>query len=458
MEVAETQLSSTERASNSLLTIALSPSGNLYIDENPPASTEMELPSSIVDSIKQEFEKGSGFGLLHLAVTNIAAATNETLQFWRNFSGRFIMKLRELADPDDATARGLTDIVLSEQEATEFIQNAPLMKGLEYLTLETLQRTWDALRSALLSELGNSALTIESYLRSKNELWSIVGRVFFHLAENKLNTSEPFAFLATYTTGIPVQGKVQHAPLRKATENFSKNGRKSSLLSLLLPVHKASSQSRFLKGLVDSGKLFHPQPWSPDTAYCFLKDIPIFEEVGIGVKVPNWWKSSNPPRPKLEITVGEDRQEGVGADALLDFSATLALGEHALSEEEIEELLQSGEGLVRFKGNWVEVNKERLQELLSKWKQLRKEVGKDGVQFLDGLRMIAGLPLNSTSISKLEFSTGQPFDQWLTIKSGAWFSSVLEGLRHPDRKSLDDLAISFKAVLRPYQEVGVQWL
>jgi hypothetical protein len=37
----------------------------------------------------------------------------------------------------------------------------------------------------------------QDWLREKNPLWRMVGRVTFHLAENKRDESYPFAFMAT---------------------------------------------------------------------------------------------------------------------------------------------------------------------------------------------------------------------------------------------------------------------
>ena len=53
--------------------------------------------------------------------------------------------------------------------------------------------------------------------------------------------------------------------------------KKSLLLSLLLPVHRAAEKSTFLKSMVDTGKVFKPLAWSAQEAYQFLKDIPQFE-------------------------------------------------------------------------------------------------------------------------------------------------------------------------------------
>ena len=48
---------------------------------------------------------------------------------------------------------------------------------------------------------------MEAFLRRKSPLWNLVGRVCFHLAENKGDDDAPFAFLATYTTRLGAQAK-----------------------------------------------------------------------------------------------------------------------------------------------------------------------------------------------------------------------------------------------------------
>ena len=54
------------------------------------------------------------------------------------------------------------------------------------------------------------------YLKVINPLWHLLGRVTFHLAENKRDASRPFAFLATYTHRLSRQDRLQHLPLAEA--------------------------------------------------------------------------------------------------------------------------------------------------------------------------------------------------------------------------------------------------
>ena len=81
------------------------------------------------------------------------------------------------------------------------------------------------------------------------------------------------------------------------------------------------------------------------------RTFPIFEESGLIVRVPDWWKPQSPAaadRQRARSTRRKGRQLGV--DALLDFSVGVTLDGEPLTEAEIEELLASAGGLVRAQG------------------------------------------------------------------------------------------------------------
>ena len=48
---------------------------------------------------------------------------------------------------------------------------------------------------------------MQAYLSDLNPQWRLVGRVTFHLAENKRDPEHPFAFLATYIPRLSAQGR-----------------------------------------------------------------------------------------------------------------------------------------------------------------------------------------------------------------------------------------------------------
>ena len=94
------------------------------------------------------------------------------------------------------------------------------MRGLEYLTSAALSAWWSALDDHVRDEMRACKEGPHAYLRQKNPLWRLVGRVTLHLAENKRDPEHPFAFLATYAQRLSTQGRVQHLPLRRYRRRF----------------------------------------------------------------------------------------------------------------------------------------------------------------------------------------------------------------------------------------------
>lgn len=113
---------------------------------------------------------------------------------------------------------------------------------------------------------------------------------------------------------------------------------------------------------MDSGQVYTPTAWSAEQARQLLRSVQTLEECGLSVRVPDWW--SKRPRPQVNVTVGEKKRTALDAQSMLDFSVGVALGDFELTLEEIRELLSSQDGLVMFKGKWVEVDRDKLNQAL----------------------------------------------------------------------------------------------
>lgn len=390
--------------------------------------------------------------LLDLAFDTSSRNQDPIVSYWGQLAKIFLTRVRESLEPDKLLVDDFKELQISTTEIETILTNLPAMHGLEYCSAATITTVWESVKNSFARQVRESAATIDEFLRSKNDLWATVGRVFFHLAENKQDSKRPFAFMATYTTKISQQGRLQHAPLGRAVEHFSREAAKSSLLAILIPVHKAAANSPFLKRLVDERLIYHPQPWGAAEAFEFLKDIPIFEEFGIGIRIPNWWSAKKPRQPSLKITVGEETSNVCGADALLDFSAECVIDGQQLTQAEIQELLAAGTGLVQFKGSWTYVDSERLQEIVAHLKKLK---ARKDITLLEGLRLLAGTSLGGDR-TLTEITTAEARHR--EVVSGAWLTKTLEALRNPATLPATTLATSLTATLRPYQERGVQWL
>ena len=282
------------------------------------------------------------------------------------------------------------------------VLQAPPMQGGEYLGPHVLLTWWTELDTLVRTEIKQHPDGLQAYLSKRNPQWRLVGRVTFHLAENKRDPDHPFAFLATYIPKLSAQGRVQHEPLGKALKEYAGAKNRSALLSLLLPIQQAAERSTLISELVDSGEVYHALAWSPREAYRFLQDIPVFEESGLVVRVPDWWKSNRPPRPAVNVKIDARKGTVLSVDALLEFSVNLTLDGEPLTENERKQLLESVGGLVALKGKWVEVDRDKLAQALEHWKEVERDTHENGLSFYDGMRLLAGVSRQHDASASVE--------------------------------------------------------
>jgi hypothetical protein len=341
-----------------------------------------------------------------------------------------------------------------EGEWARLVEAAPPMKGLEYLSSAVAERFWDELDQHARARIAQTPGGGPAYLKALNPVWNAVGRVTFHLAENKRNPAHPFAFLATYTHRISEQGKVQHLPLGRALEEYAGARNRAALAALLSPVQQAAGKSPVARELLDSRAIFHPQVWQPAQAYAFLKNIPQFEQSGVIVRIPDWWKAGRPPRPQVNVRIGEKGANLLGRDGLLDFKVEMSLDGEPLTKEEWQSILSSANGLVLLKGKWVEVDQEKLKEVLSHWKKVESATGQDGVSLLQGLRLLSGFDSSSALAPETEAARAE----WSSVIAGAGLEGILQEMQNPSAAAESDPAPELQAELRPYQRQGAHWL
>ena len=116
-------------------------------------------------------------------------------------------------------------------------------------------------------------------------------------------------------------------------------------------------------------------------------------------------------------------------------------------------LMAVEEGLVLLRGQWIEVDREKLTEALDHWKKL-EEQAQEGLTFIEGMRLLAGAPKDLSD-------EGGPNDdqrEWSFVRAGEWLGEILAELRSPGNLNRVSPGGKIKNVLRKYQEVGVNWL
>ena len=440
-------------AANALAPI-LTPHGRLLLATDETGASL--LTPDLARRLQQSFSRGSGHGLVRLGAGEVGIAMPAVFGYWREFGTRYVAAVCALssaaADPESDTATADPAIPPPPAEELEALAAAaPPMTGAEYLTASMLRSLWQEIAAAWQAELIESGLTIQNFLKAQNPAWNLVGRVHFNLAENRKDTDAPFAFLATYTTRLSAHAKAQHVPLGQALREYAGAANKERLLSLLLPVQRAAQQCAWLKTMVAEGEIFHPLRWTPAEALQLLSDVPHLEAAGVMLRVPIAWKAGRPPRPKVSATVGNTTPGAFGKDALLDFKMGVTLDGEPLTEDEVSRLLAGSDGLALVRGRWVEVDRDKLNGMLARFRQAEHTAAEGGVSFAEAMRMLAG-----ANIGPDDAPIADP--DWSSIVAGPWLAETLAGLRSPEGLARIEPGSALQAELRPYQKAGVRWL
>ncbi|MCK4981713.1 MAG: DEAD/DEAH box helicase, partial [Victivallaceae bacterium] len=434
--------------------LILSPSGHLRIESATAANTNeiWNAPKNTADNLMKSFSLGNGSGLLALIREELPSGIPASFRYFRNQAREFVTRLCHAQEPESRDLTALFDSIRPDASAFGFeVLEAPPLRGAEYINADWLMELRTALERCVQDEFNNYSGAFSEWVRKLNPAWKNVGKVSFHLAENKQDKTGtyPFAFIATFIHRLSENNSPKHLPLGAAVKAYAND--RNALLTLLKPVQGASERSKLIVQLQESRGIFRPQVWTARQAYDFLHDIPAIEESGVIVRIANIWKNTSPPKVKVSVNIDLKKGQKIGINALLDFSFKTTLNGMELSREELEQILHSDGGLVRIKGEWVEAEPDKIRDLLQQWDEAA-QAGEAGFSFVQGLRMLAGANLK-------DFSTMPEIDrEFCSVNASGQLKKLLTELDSPSRIVLPELPPKLRKTLRPYQFEGVQWL
>ena len=420
--------------------LRLTPSGRLTLEQSHDAPP---LDGEVAARLSEPFARGSGAGLLRLGAGEVGQGLPPVFAWWRDFAARYVAALC-------GQGEGAVVAPPAAAELASLVLTAPMMTGAEYLSGEVLLDLWAALGEAFGTAFAGAGTDLQSFLKTLNPVWNLVGRVYFNLAENRRDPDYPFAFMATYTTSLSANARAQHAPLGQAMREYAGADNREKLLSLLRPVQRASEACGWLRVAVEAGEIFHPLRWTAAEAGRFLASVPELENAGVVLRMPATWRANRPARPKVAATVGARAPSAVGLDGLLDFSVDVTLDGEPLSGAEIDALLAGTDALVLLRGQWVEIDRDGLTRAMERFKAAEALAAREGLTFAEAMRLLAGATV-----------TGDGADaetaDWAAISAGPWLAETLKTLREPRGAGVDP-GPALQGTLRPYQKDGVQWL
>jgi non-specific serine/threonine protein kinase len=424
--------------------ISLTPHAALLWAENAAGAPSRDVAEAPADWRRHLFAlAGAG------ADPPVDSGEAAVMRFWRSFAEALLFALCRLPDEDIAPGPAVLLPCPSDARLDAWLENAPPMTGGEYLSRRSLQDIWNKLAAWCLDEAAHCG-GLAAFMEKRAPGWRRVGRVTFHLAENKTDADFPFAFLATYTIALNRDGRPVHKILGEALKHYAGEDDRAALVSLLSPVRAAAERLPWVADMVASGAVYRPQAFSISQAHRLLLDVPDLELGGLSVSIPDWWEKR--PRPNVRITVGENSAPTVGLQGLLDWNVGLALDDRDLSREEIQALFEAGDGLVLFKGRWIEADSRKLRQALEHWEEARAACEEEGITFAQGMRLLAGLPMNLGAADNDEDAGAAA---WPHVEAGVAMQELLRKVRNPEAEAVP---ASLNGRLRPYQQAGLSWL
>ncbi|MGD2179816.1 DEAD/DEAH box helicase [Lusitaniella coriacea] len=183
-----------------------------------------------------------------------------------------------------------------------------------------------------------------------------------------------------------------------------------------------------------------------DDAFEFLKETAwVLEDAGYKVVIPAWWTPQGRKRAKLRLKVSKSKSasksENKGyfsLDRLVQYQYQLAIGDEAVTPEEWEQLVDAKSPLVQFRGEWVELDSAKMQQMLEFW----QKHGEENPEM---------------SLMELLQKEAEAGDEW-DIERDDSLEEMLRKLNDKSRLALVEELPNFEGTLREYQKRGVSWL
>ncbi|XP_019629685.1 PREDICTED: uncharacterized protein LOC109473944 [Branchiostoma belcheri] len=163
-----------------------------------------------------------------------------------------------------------------------------------------------------------------------------------------------------------------------------------------------------------------------------LNTVDVFNNLGVKVILPKELRKILKPKAVVyaELEGSKNQQSFFSIGDLLTYNWKIAIGDEYIAVHEFERLVQSGEGLVRFRDKYISVKPEEMTTILNNVKQEPPQPS----------------PLDLLKESLLEDSK---------FHLSASLSSMVESVKNVEEHPIPH---NLQATLRPYQVSGYRWL
>ncbi|NJN37552.1 MAG: DEAD/DEAH box helicase [Acaryochloridaceae cyanobacterium CSU_3_4] len=174
----------------------------------------------------------------------------------------------------------------------------------------------------------------------------------------------------------------------------------------------------------------------------------VLENAGYKVIVPAWWTPKGRQRAKIKlrakgksVSSSNDKSKGYfSKERLVQYKYDLAIGDQNISEAEWLALVQAKSPLVQFRGQWMHLDQDKMQQMLEFWQTQQAE--NPDMSLLEFMRMTA----EGGEAVEVDFDRDKTLAHMLNQLQD---KSKLAAIADP---------ATLQGTLREYQKRGVSWL
>lgn len=230
---------------------------------------------------------------------------------------------------------------------------------------------------------------------------------------------------------------------------------------------RATFQRRFGKGFeqrlllqLAHGARMYPQLWeglktdrpvgiplNRPQALDFLKESAwVLEDGGYKVIVPAWWTPEGRQRARLRLrTSAPTSSQGAAGGyfnlpSLLQYRYELAIGDQPVSEQEWQLLVESKASLVHFRGQWIELDQDKMARMLEFWQKQ------------------PATPQEMSLTEVLQRAAASEEDEEMELVCDEALAEMLSRLRNKESFIPLETPPGLQGELRGYQQRGLSWL
>ncbi|MCA1992576.1 MAG: DEAD/DEAH box helicase [Coleofasciculus sp. S288] len=184
-----------------------------------------------------------------------------------------------------------------------------------------------------------------------------------------------------------------------------------------------------------------------EEAFAFLTESAwILEDAGYKVIVPAWWTPEGRQRAKIRLKASPKKSStsktaGKGyfnLDTIIQYHYELSIGGQPVTEQEWQQLVNAKTPLVQFRGQWVELDRDKMQKMLEFWQSHGQETPE--MTLLDLMKKA------TEAADEIE------------VEHDGVLADMMAKLHDRSRVEPIENPTKLQGTLREYQKRGVSWL